>query len=133
MVIQDKAPVNWVKQRASCTINDLFQALLSRLKADIEEKREVHPDSEFTVKRKVAGDVLEKVAILGPKHLGLTPIVELKKEGATIKVHGTEGEMFVVMPKWDQETAECLLLIDDKPLDLWQISQRALYPLFFRD
>ena len=125
--------MNWVNRRASCTINDVFEALLSRIEADIEEKKDVHPDSEFTIHRKVAGDVLEKVAIRGPKDLGHTPIVELKKEGATIKVHGTESEMFVVTPKWDQETAECRLLIDDNPLDLWQISQRALYPLFFRD
>ena len=125
--------MNWVKRRASYTVDDVFEALVCRLEADIEEKKDVHPDSDFTVHRKVVGEALEKVAIRGSKDLGHTPIVELKKEGATIKVHGTESEKFVITPKWDQDTAQCSLLIDNKPFELWQISQRALYPLFFRD
>ena len=125
--------MNWVNRRASCTINDVFEALLSRIEADIEEKKDVHPDSEFTIARKAAGDVLEKVAIRGVKDLGHTPIVELKIENGTIKVHGTEHDVFHVTTLWDKDSAECTMLVDHKPLELWQISQRALYPLFFRD
>ena len=41
--------------------------------------------------------------IRGSKDLGHTPIVELKKGGGTIKVHGTESEKFVITPEWDQD------------------------------
>lgn len=133
MEIRDKAPVNWVKRRVSCTVDDVFEALLTRLEADIGEKKDVHPDSDFTVHKKVAGDVVTKVAIRGPKESGHTPIVELKKKGDHIQIHGTESDMFKVTPRWDKNQAECNLFVGKKRLDLWQISHLALYPLFFRD
>ena len=37
MGVQDKAPVNWVRKRAECTVDDAFQALLSRVELDVTE------------------------------------------------------------------------------------------------
>ena len=52
MTIQDKAPVNWVSRRASCTIDDVFQALLRRVEQDVTEIDRIRNDSEvWTIDR----------------------------------------------------------------------------------
>ena len=39
--------------------------------------------------------------------------------------------IFEVSPHWDSETASCQLKFQEQTLKPWQISQRALGPLFF--
>ena len=149
MTIQDKAPVNWVSRRASCTIDDVFQALLRRVEQDVTEIDRIRNDSEvWTIDRITSASEiytrdgesphvkdldLYEFTVKGPTELGHTPKAQFLKEGHFIRVSNTTKNEFVIVPKWDHEATECRLVVDDKSLDLWQISQRALYPLFFKD
>ena len=42
-----------------------------------------------------------------------------------ILIHLPGMETFRIMPKWNEESLSCDLLIDGKPMELWQISQKA--------
>lgn len=38
---------------------------------------------------------------------------------------------FEVTPKWNDQACSCDLFVDEEKLEIWQVSQRALTPLFF--
>ena len=118
-------PVNWVKNRLECTIeNKLWGPLLRQLRLDVKE---VGGDFEL-----VEGGE-ELVIRLKNKHRKCT-IFRLTGD----KVHVTpyKGTPFIVFEHWYDNEAQCGLLLksdEEEPLDveLWQISQRALAGLFF--
>ena len=38
---------------------------------------------------------------------------------------------FTVIPQWSEDTATCLLTVDDVILEPWQVRQKALAGFFF--
>ena len=143
MTCCDNDQVDWAARQAACTPVDVLLMLKERAQHDVaqyNEKRrtgsrfDVHNDRED----------MFNVTIRGP---GRTS-TEFRLDGfgvnIVVRVGGHLCDHFWVHPTWDADSATCLLAIHDrmegkpepdlnpKPRELWQISQRALSPLFFR-
>lgn len=141
-------PVNWVKRRKECTLDQIFQGpLYSQLEKDIEEAGEsvysIEPYREVLVagKRKefaFEGGPPKEFVVRRRDRDGLTVLFRLKEDRIDVLVGS--GPSFSVSLDWQDETAECGLLVRTMEegvqdlgakAELWQISQRALTELFF--
>ena len=122
-------PTNWVKARRDSTIPAIFEALRERVKADVEEFN----SSEGADHRCVFGEIDSAFSVL----LAGSGSVRFQENPDRITV-SSESErsepavtVFSVKPRWDDEADTCHLMLGGSPLELWQISKKALSPLFF--
>lgn len=58
--------------------------------------------------------------------------VKFTKTGQCIALHCVRDDVeFYVKHRWDDDTDTCVLLVNGEPMDLWQISKKALSRLLF--
>ncbi|MDE0372297.1 MAG: hypothetical protein OXI73_07120 [Rhodospirillales bacterium] len=119
--------MNWVKARGSCTIRSTFKALRERVKADVDEfNRLEEADRGCIFAADERGRDFFSVRSTG------NGAVRFQANHTCIAVAGTaQDNGFSVTLRWDDESDTCHLLVDGQPLELWQISKRALTPLLF--
>ena len=134
---------DWVRGQAECLLPGLFAKLAERVRRDMEEARRFSPLNDlgfiFTLPpeaKKIRSSFA--VARKPPSNSSsMEAIVQFVRNGDDIRVDCHQGEAFRVTAEWNPETGNCDLKIDgelspdDKPYELWQISQKALSSLMF--
>ena len=125
---------NWVNERARCTLSSKFAELLDTVKFDVEEvNRTPSPRRHgqlFKVECKSDSCTLvRRFRENSSNETSGNVTFEIKER--EIHIHLPERVTFQIMPKWNEESLSCDLLLDEKPMDLWQISQKALGGFFF--
>ena len=116
--------MNWVKARAGCTTRSIFQQLRDRVKADVDEALS-----------ELVGDRLEFVDD-APDYFFVRsegrPAVTFQRRAECISVHCLSSDIeFYLKHRWDDDIDACILTVDDAPLELWQVSKKALSRLIF--
>jgi hypothetical protein len=125
--------LDWVSARAECSVDQLFTLLMTVVEADVKTMttRTAPSTTIFSFHRVTETTVVvSKVWREGP--LRHEDGVRFEKTAAGIKVDGQRNEQlsFVAKPSL-HVSGVCRLEVADQPLELWQVSRRALEPLFF--
>lgn len=123
----------WALRRAACNLDAKFEALRSVVERDVgdmngltEEQRRGYTFSveredegrypSLTVRRMESGKEESVVSFMCMKNM--------------IAIGGA-GKSFEVVPRWNGETTSCDLYVDGERREVWEVSQKALEPLFF--
>ena len=139
-------PPNWVKSRADCNLSLCFDSLREIVSRDVEEMNKLSKEQRREFHYVISGgtgvaDVFQvdqkdddalhrswdtRVHFARRRDLGAESI-EISRVGQS---SGKETKV-VVRAQWDSEQSRCRLLIDDAEIEVWQISKKALEPMFF--
>ena len=118
--------MNWVKARAECTARSLFQALRERVEADVGEF-----NNHDIGRQCVFVDESPRYFLVSLRSPG-QGVVKFRANGHCISVEcADETRDFYVKIEWADDTDTCRLVVDGLPLELWQVTKRALSPLMF--
>ena len=128
----------WVLRCARCNVNYMFAQLQERVEQDVS-----YVNSISDAKKNISSFRVEKehgerfVVILDTDNTRvLKEIVVFENNSGIIGVeHLQQGnktlQQFNVDWKWNEKECKCELFIDDEPHEVWQVSQKALLPIFF--
>ena len=135
MTDEERRQQNWVKLRADCTEQGIFDLIVNTVKRDVDRFNKLPPqrrrDRTFKLKqneREIVG--IAQANDSGEWIKGLMGI-NIEKTGATIRVWRNRDCQFAVEQEWNEETLACDLKIDGKRYSVWQISQKAIGDLLF--
>ena len=130
-----ESPPNWVKERADCNLDMVFEALFSVADRDVAEVNRVSSLTKngvsFAVQREDGG-MLPTFRVDRKKGGKSVEHVSFQKDQYQIAIVRSLGDGFSVRAKWDYQGQCCKLLVQDVPHEVWQVSMAALEPLFFR-
>ena len=135
--IEDRNPKDWVQARINCTTAGVLACLRVQVGHDVSERNRLreqseHPRLRYVLKDDEQGDFrVEVLATTHGKEIGQKLYASFFKSDSNIEVRTSQCDSFTVSHHWNQETVTCELYIGEKRYDLWQISQKALYDLFF--
>jgi hypothetical protein len=128
-VEKDMSKFDWVTERSSCSLPNVFKALRLQVIEDVRTRNALRPNNspyEFSVAEN--GD--DFTVLLGAKDVHTSVIFSLAEHA--ILVRGDEGkQMFEVTLTFNDE-GECRLNVNGKERDLWQVRRMALEELLFR-
>lgn len=143
-------PVNWVANRGGCTSRTALDLLERHVGCDLKEmgKLLARQDVDYTFelsrkddlnllvsktrtknghfKGQKKGKVIEKVEFCASDQCDRISVHRSRNDG-----YVGDSMSFDVLLKWDFDKGVCGFSVDDADLELWQISQKALYGLFF--
>ena len=133
-------PINWVANRGGCTTTSALDLIQSHIEMDVQEVNKLPSERRCHYLFKVFKDGkdvivegnIDKAHKLyfrggtGGKQVGF-----VGQENETIKVYFGPREKFTIALSWDYEKGVCRFSIDENHYELWKISQKALYDLFF--
>ena len=127
--------IDWVTKQAECTLDRSFSAVHACVKHDVDTVNKTESNkkagewfgcegdgdsSMFTIRRKASRDCEEREVRFSKD-----------KDKQAIQVDRTPLDPLTVAVRWNDEKLACVLSIDDVPYEPWQVSQKALGPLFF--
>lgn len=115
--------------RLACNSEKIYQAVVEQVKHDIDQMNDASKFVHF--------DTLEegRTFIIAPqgRNAERLGVVKVRCNSHSVQVEndssGVEG--FLIKWAWNQATASCDLSVNGATMKLWQISQKALYPIFF--
>jgi len=119
---------DWVTQRFSCSVPNVFQALRLQVKEDVKTRNALRPNNspyEFTVEENgddftvllTANDVQKSVIFSRAEH--------------SILVRDGRKTIFEVTLSFNDEGV-CKLTVNQQERELWQVRRMALEELMFR-
>ena len=132
-VIRTGQDMNWVSRRYSCNGQSIFDSLYVRAELDVKRINAASGNERFAMSADGNGSF---IVLLSDNEITRRATFALGETGIVIVTVENEGRLPTTMKvshAWDAKTATCQLTVDDEPLKLWEISQRALGPLFFGD
>jgi len=128
-VEKDMSKFDWVTERSSCSLPNVFKALRLQVIEDVRTRNALRPNNspyEFSVAEN--GD--DFTVLLGAKDVHRSVIFSLAEHA--ILVRGDEGkQMFEVTLTFTDE-GECRMNVNGKERDLWQVRRMALEELLFQ-
>lgn len=130
---------DWVKARSECSLRHVFLQLAEVVDSDVKSivrqssREQGISRAKFTLDR-VSEDkfiVVKTWNDFGAEQ-GESVVFELIKQGIAAKLGRAGKQLFVARPALTK-TGDCKLRIEGEPepLELWQVSQKALEDLFF--
>ena len=123
--------MNWVSRRYSCNGQSIFDSLHRRAALDVKRINAAIRKDRFAISSDGNGNF---VVCLSDNEITRRSTFQLSETGIVVVTVENEGRAAVSMKishSWDVKTATCQLTVDGEILELWEISQRALGPLFF--
>ena len=132
--IRDTEPLNWVRRRGQCTIRGVFGCLAEQVKRDLRERQSLpppHPRTRYSF-NDIGADKFSVVLEYGrDDRWNAERATDFRLSKDFICISTQHDDSFCVFPQWNHATATCELYVDNERYDLWQVSQKALYDLFF--
>ena len=139
---------HWVAARAACQVDTVFEEILKAVQEDVaamnklpaDQRRNLHYTYERPNNRQ-ANVYAEDASGSIPTHYSfrvpMAVILTKEANGQCIQIQQKitqHGENVDVIPRWNAEKQSCELIWGDetnRPLEVQQVSQKALEPLFF--
>ena len=133
---------NWVAARGACNVETQFNELRKVVERNVDEAN-ILPIKKRPWVFQVTTDYDSQFDVItfnqGEGDPMVVPWITFKQDlvggfsifGKWRASHDMNGISVVV--KWDDESQSCTFMVDDKPHELWEISQRMLSPLFFEE
>lgn len=128
--LNHEEPPRWVLERARCNLALKFQALHDVVERDVEDANALPEMKAAGVRFDMETELGGTKPVFGVKRIdrkGEGPVLYFVRESRTIRI----ADQFEVTVRWEASTAACRLLIEEKPYEIWEISQKVLAPLFF--
>jgi hypothetical protein len=126
---------DWVTARSKCSLRGAFQILTEVVETNVERANAL-PDSNYSFESKRLDQRLVVTAtlesMLGQGYATVVFHLRDSEIAVTRSLHPTaRSELaFSAKPCFTAE-GDCVLEVDGVPLQLWQVSRKALEPLFF--
>lgn len=144
MWVESENPVNWVANKDQCTARGALDLFMVHIEKDVEEMNKLPLSRRQYCKFEVTQDEydgtikVEKLVEVAEGHdragdrKGLT-VFEPSSDQDKINVSYRGNKIFTIKLAWNTKKAECRFVVQEKQrhYSLWQISQLALYELFF--
>lgn len=134
----DKVPevFDWVTARGNCSVAQMFVLLAERIESDVKAMQAHLADSRQVLTfNRVADDkvivskqIKEGGFVFDPRNVSF----ERSQSGISVFTAGKDGKraLFDANVSLGPE-GRCRYEVGDQPLELWQVSRRALEGLFF--
>ena len=125
----------WVLRRARCNVDDIFAQLQERVEQDVAYMKSVTDakNDGYSFQLEKEGGRFVVQYYFGENRLNAV-VFRNSTRGITIEqffVRDGGSEEFSVRWKWNEQECKCELFIDEKLHEVWQVSQKALSPMFF--
>ena len=129
---------DWVTSRLNCKPKVIFRALLEQVKRDIDRINKA-PETDryersFSVYPAEDGTTFDvRFGLQGRVATCASFSASTKEIRIVVNRDITIGRSTQINVKyeWEPKTLTCILSIDSGPVELWEISQKALYDWFF--
>jgi hypothetical protein len=115
---------NWVKARSACSLKSVFLLLAEIVDSDVKAANELPEGRRFSLERQD-----RKLIVIRESRESPAAIV-FELSATEIRVREAEKTLFVARPSLERD-GKCRLEVDGDPLELWQVSRKALEELFF--
>ncbi|MCY3540610.1 MAG: hypothetical protein OXH31_01695 [Gammaproteobacteria bacterium] len=121
---------NWVQHRFDCSIDSIYSALVQVIQDDVDKFNKLTADKKngtqsFCCKKQNGALVIER-----PNE---GDFVCVRKERDRIFVEQNESTIYELRKQWDCDKVDCRLMIGEQSYSIYQLSQRALIKLLFKD
>ena len=120
-------------RRSACNIDAKFEALRSVVERDVADMNGLTEEQRrgysFSAEREDEGRY-PSLTVRRTEPTEKDSVVSFMKMRDMIAVGGS-GQSFEVVPRWNNETSSCNLYVDGNRIEVWEVSQKALEPLFF--
>lgn len=124
----------WVEERAKCSIVGVFIALAVRVKSDVESMTGLHLQPKhlfaFTAPSEKTFLVEKQIKVGGMVAPGGVVVFEHDETKITVSDGLKYNVLFEATPAIGED-GPCRLDVNGVVLELWQVSRKALEPLFF--
>ncbi len=125
-MLESSKHVDWVDRRNRCDSESISLVLLQRVREDVERANRSRSSGE---KLEVAGSS-ERFEVFAEDKFDGRSVCFCRSEDR-INFTPSKKPKRIVTWTWRLDDADCQLLLDGAKVELWQISQAALYDLFF--
>ena len=132
--LSHKEPPRWVRSRAECRVDLKFAALRQVVERDVADFNGLCDGQRGGRKFKFNSNEEGTHPFFTVEEEGGDMSVEFLLTPRSIRVKGGE-EIVSFYPRWSNAERACKLFERDKdtPLEVWEISQMALSPIFFSE
>jgi hypothetical protein len=128
-VEKDMSTFDWVTERSSCSLPNVFKKLRLQVEEDVKARNALRPNNS-PYKFSVADTGGDFMVLLEAKDVHKSVTFSLAQRG--ILVRDDKGKpMFEVTLTFNDE-GECKLNVNEQELDFWQVRRMALEDLLFR-
>ena len=131
---------DWVDLRARCNATNAMQCLRAEVERDMRQANCLDRKDGRTFVLDATDDAITVTLAKRETSVGMPePSVKIRfKDSLALAVlrDGGDGfsqpdKAFDINLKWDSEGAKCSMSVNGDSLEPWQVSQKALEPLFF--
>ena len=144
--MNDSSYVNWIANQSDCFLHNIFVQLKEQVKKDVDEANHFSPWTKKNCKfefidQEDRGHVFAVMRRSLGMSVGVDVGVQFALNGASIRVHcpghpsappsNQVDYAFHVKSCWNAKPNQCELAMNNKPCELWEISQNALSHLVF--
>ncbi|MCY4421033.1 MAG: hypothetical protein OXC42_07275 [Gammaproteobacteria bacterium] len=140
MRVDKSEKFDWVGKRFRCGINQVMQSLYDQLDLDVKrmnqvfKKKNINHECEICWRRKgVIKVVKQNIDVYESISAFTSFTAKAPHVVVSISIEGADQHdrtSFSMTPKWNEETLECELFIDNQPHELWDVSRKSLSHMF---
>jgi hypothetical protein len=132
---------DWVPARAKCSAAEMFALLVMRIESDVTVRQDQLKNTNYVFSvKKIAADsvvVARQYIERGVSFRGRNVMFKRTPMGMAVDALVVDQEtsprpMFTASVSLGPE-GRCRYVVDGQPLELWQVSQKALDGLFFNE
>ena len=127
-------PPNWVRGRADCSVEMIFEALSQIVRRDVEEANKLESSKRrgYSFRFEASDEGTHPIFKVGNGQMGdRSQSVLFRMTDWGILIECADKQFLRAAPRWDVDSMKCRLSVEDVFHDPWEISQEALTPLFF--
>lgn len=138
---EERDSQDWVKYRAQCNVDGVFKELLRVMKKDIKAFGELPYDvrkglGQYKCETTHGGATIAETDGNGEFLKNHKPFVRVQiYNDTTIQAYFHEGKnselIFKIEPKWNSETLDCDLIVNNRQFTLSELSEMAIGDLLF--
>lgn len=128
---------NWVRYEGYCTVQTMLLDLVEVVRSDVREMNSLlekqGKEERYTVIRDPRPSTSFGVCVKDTP-AGLSFVVDNQRNAIMIDTPLEYHSLWVYV-RWDEKTYSCHYFMDEgeqrRQVQLWEISRKALYPMFF--
>lgn len=124
--------VDWITERMRCNGQGVLYLLRERVELDVKRANKIREGLlALDVNSGPGCFTVCRSRSFGQSHC---VVFALRSHDGSVLVDGIGPDCpFTVTHEWDEATSTCKLIVEEKPVEPWQVSQRALTPLISPD
>ncbi len=139
---QQENRVNWVRERGNCNVNTAFRELTEIVEQDVQTMNELLQENckgyryEFlpATSSSLSLEMVQVRRAKGEAKVGIEePTVTFSKKRNGLRIARPKANELLVTCEWCESEVACRFFLDNKTVALWEVSRKALEPLFFED